>query len=143
MILLDTNLLGRLTDNADPHYVPAHKAIRSLRNSGEQLAIVPQNLYEFWAVATRAKAHNGLNMTPENAAAWIGFFRRLCLFLPDRPELAATWLELVKTHAVKGFKAHDVRLIAAMTTYGMQKVLTFNAADFRSFDITVIDPAGF
>ena len=53
MILLDTNLLGRLTDSADPLCTPARRAVHTLLAQGERLIIVPQNLYEFWAVATR------------------------------------------------------------------------------------------
>jgi predicted nucleic acid-binding protein len=53
MILLDTNLLGRLTDSADPLSEAARQAVHTLLAKGERLIIVPQNLYEFWAVATR------------------------------------------------------------------------------------------
>lgn len=63
MILLDTNLLGRMTDSGDPHSAVARRAIRTLSATGERLVIVPQNLYEFWAIATRMPASNGLGMT--------------------------------------------------------------------------------
>ena len=54
MILLDTNLLGRITDSADPQCLVARRAIHTLLARQERLIIVPQNLYEFWAVATRS-----------------------------------------------------------------------------------------
>ena len=53
MILLDTNLLGRMTDSADPQCAVARKAIHDLLSKRERLIVVPQNLYEFWTVATR------------------------------------------------------------------------------------------
>ena len=34
-----------------------------------------------------------------------------------------------------------ILLVAAMRTYGMTRLLTFNAGDFKPFAITVIDPA--
>ena len=53
MILLDTNLLTRMTRSRDPQSAVARAAIQTLRGRGERLIVVPQNLYEFWAVATR------------------------------------------------------------------------------------------
>ena len=53
MILLDTNLLTRMTRSHDPQSRAARTAIQTLRRRGERLIVVPQNLYEFWAVATQ------------------------------------------------------------------------------------------
>jgi predicted nucleic acid-binding protein len=53
MILLDTNLLTRMTRARDPQSGVARTSIQTLFARGERLIVVPQNLYEFWAVATR------------------------------------------------------------------------------------------
>lgn len=71
----------------------------------------------------------------------MGFFQRRFTLLPDRDELLATWHTLVKTLGIMGVRAHDARLAAAMQTYGIDRLLTFNADDFRRFSITIIDPA--
>jgi hypothetical protein len=63
------------------------------------------------------------------------------MILPDRDELVGLWLALVETHGIVGFRAHDVRLVAAMQSHGMTRILTFNAGDFRGLPVTVIDPA--
>ena len=81
MILLDTNLLTRMTRSRDPQSGVARTAIQTLLGRGERLIVVPQNLYEFWAVATRPPGpppagRNGLGMTPAQAAHWLRFFRR-------------------------------------------------------------------
>ena len=47
----------------------------------------------------------------------------------------------MEAHAVTGFRAHDVRLVAAMQSYGITRVLTFNAHDFRGMPVTILDPA--
>jgi predicted nucleic acid-binding protein len=145
MILLDTNLLGRMTDSTDPQCAAARRAIHVLLGRNERLVIVPQNLYEFWAVATRKPGpppagQNGLGMTCPQASQWLQFFQRRFTHLPDRPELLEYWHALVKSHGIKGFKSHDARLVAAMQTYGIQRLLTFNASDFKGFSITIIDP---
>jgi predicted nucleic acid-binding protein len=56
-------------------------------------------------------------------------------------DLVNHWHILVKTHDIKGLKSHDARLVAAMQTHGIARILTFNANDFKGFPITVIDPA--
>lgn len=146
MILLDTNLLGRMTDSTDPQCAASRRAVHLLLAQRERLTIVPQNLYEFWAVATRKpgpppSGQNGLGMTCEQASQWLNFFQRRFTLLPDRAELLGSWHALVKSLGVKGFKSHDARLAAAMQTYGIQRLLTFNANDFKSFSITTINPA--
>ena len=47
MILLDTDLLTRMTRSNDPQAAVARAAIQKLRSENERLIIVPQNLYEF------------------------------------------------------------------------------------------------
>ena len=146
MILLDTNLLTRMTRAHDPQSGIARAAIQALFGRGERLIVVPQNLYEFWAVATRPPGappagRNGLGMTPVQAAQWLRFFRRRFTLLPDREDLSSLWQALVEAHGVTGFRAHDVRLVAAMQSYGIARLLTFNAGDFRGLPVTVVDPA--
>jgi predicted nucleic acid-binding protein len=146
MILLDTNLLGRMTDSLDPQCATAREAVHKCFQRGEQLVIVPQTLYEFWAVATRIAGapptgQNGLGMTIDQASQWLDFFQRRFMLLPDRDDLPARWHNLVKTHGIRGFRSHDARLIAAMECYGLTHLLTFNTADFKGFAVAAIDPA--
>lgn len=55
-VLLDTNLLTRPLEPAHPHHKPAVDALAALLAAGEDVCIVPQNLYEFYVVATRPAA---------------------------------------------------------------------------------------
>jgi len=141
MILLDTNLLGRMKDSRDAQCATARRAVQTMIARGEQPIIVPQNLYEFWAVATRAESANGLGVTTEQASQWLNFFPRRFTLLPDRAELPARWHELVRAAGITGFRAHDARLAAAMQTYGIARILTFNGNDFTDLPVTVVDPA--
>lgn len=146
MILLDTNLLARITNSADPHCAVSRSAIHKLLAQRERVIIVPQNLYEFWAVATRKPGapptgQNGLGMTPEQASQWLAFFQRRFLLLPDRGDLLSRWHALVKQFSIKGFRSHDARLVAAMASYGITRLLTFNGEDFKPFAITIVNPS--
>jgi predicted nucleic acid-binding protein len=62
MILLDTNLLTRMTRASDPQSGVARTAVQTLGRRGEPLIIVPQNLYEFWIVATRPAGETVLDL---------------------------------------------------------------------------------
>ncbi|MGN6368519.1 MAG: type II toxin-antitoxin system VapC family toxin [Phycisphaerae bacterium] len=145
MILVDTNILARYTNSGDPQGLVVRRALERLKSRGESVVMVPQNIHEFWAVATRPRGprpmgENGLGMSVEVARAWIQFFCRRYALLPDLKELTASWLALVADNRVTGYRCHDARLVAAMATYGIQRILTFNAKDFSALGINVVDP---
>jgi len=62
-VALDTNILTRAAQPAHPSHNQTLDALAVLKRQGEDLCIVPQNLYEFWVVATRPVAANGLAMS--------------------------------------------------------------------------------
>src|SRR5947199_3899799 len=135
MILLDTNLLTRMTRSHEPQASLARAAIQALLGRGELLVLVPQNLYEFWVVATRPPGappagSNGLGMTPAQAGHWLRFFQRRFTLLPDREELSGRWQEQVETQGVKDYRTNDVSPVAAMQSYGIARLRTFNIAQF-------------
>ena len=65
--LIDTNVLLRSVEGGQPMHATAHQALQQLTKAGVALCITPQNLIEFWVVATRPLAANGLGLTPEEA----------------------------------------------------------------------------
>jgi predicted nucleic acid-binding protein len=104
--------------------------------------VVPQVLYEYWSVATRPVAQNGLGITAADAAADLAAIcQRFHLFRDERAILDR-WQNLVLQHQVLGKHGHDARLVAAMERHGIAQILTFNTSDFRQFTgISVLDPA--
>ena len=142
MILLDTNILLRYACAADPAFATVEAAITTLHASGEVLGVVPQNIYEFWAAATRPTAANGLGLTIPECQVQVARIKRLFRLLADLPTLLAEWEALVGTNACSGRVSYDARLVAAMQTHGVTRILTFNGADFARFPgIVVLDPA--
>jgi predicted nucleic acid-binding protein len=146
MIAIDSNVLLRLADPASSDCLPARNATRVLRRAGQRLVIFPQNLYEFWSVATRPAGKppagsNGLGMTPVRADQWMDYLLRTFVLLLDAPELVVHWRTLLRASGVTGIKCHDVRLVAAMQTHNVLQMLTFNEQDFRRFpNLTILDP---
>jgi predicted nucleic acid-binding protein len=142
LILLDTNILLRHAHAADPAFTTVDTAITMLHARGEVLCVVPQNIYEFWAAATRPTAANGLGLTISECQVQVARIKRLFRLLPDLPVLLDEWEALVAAHACSGRVSFDARLVAAMRTHGVTRILTFNGADFARFPgIVVLDPA--
>jgi len=141
-VLLDTNVLTRL---ADPHgalRVVATAATNRLIRSGETLHIVPQNLYEFWSVATRPLGENGLGLTTARTKEIPDALRLGATLLPDSAAITTEWERLVIDYDAKGKTAHDTRLVAAMHVHQLTSLLTFNLRDFARYrGITILNPA--
>lgn len=141
-LLLDTNVLLRLGDQGSPFHGEALAAVEALEAAGQELMIVPQVLYEYWVVATRPTANNGLGMTVETATAAIERWTSTLHLLLDERGIYSHWHALVTTHDVKGKNAHDARLVAAMQRHGLTNLVTFNKADFTRFrSIHVFTPS--
>ncbi len=142
-VLLDTNVLLRLAVAAHPQHPHALRATATLTAGGHSLVLVPQCLYEFWAVATRLPKDNGLGMTQAETDAELSGFLRRYAFHPDGPRVFPEWRQLVVAHQVSGKPTHDARLVAAMLVHGIDALLTFNDTHFRRFQplIQVFSPA--
>jgi predicted nucleic acid-binding protein len=141
-IQLDTNILTRLSQPTDPAHGVAQAAVAKLASAGQDFGIVPLNLYEWWTVATRPIANNGLGLSVQEAHGEIVRLTGLFPLRPDDPAIVGVWEALVVAHDCKGKVAHDARLVAAMQTHGLNEILTFNTADFARFPgIVAIHPS--
>ncbi|MCY7385599.1 MAG: type II toxin-antitoxin system VapC family toxin [Microcoleus sp. CAN_BIN18] len=139
--LLDTNILLRSVDSTHPMNPDAVNAIITLRNRGEQLYIVPQNLIEFWNVCTRQIQRNGLGRSATEAEEEINRLKQIFPLLLDTEAIYQEWERLVITYKVIGVNVHDARLVAAMIVHGLTHILTFNITDFARYsEITAVNP---
>ena len=140
-ILLDTNIVLRLYKTDLPMHIVVRQAIPILKELNYEICIVPQNIYEFWAVASRPIEANGLNWDNQLINAEIDFLvNRFCLLI-ESSNVYMNWLKLVTKYDIKGKKAHDTRLVASMLANGISKVLTFNTVDFKIYsEIEAINP---
>lgn len=141
-ILLDTNILLRISDRDHASHAMAVSVVELLETSGHEAVVVPQVLYEYWVVATRPLENNGLGSDIASVEAdldeWSSTFRLLL----DERGVFTRWHSLVTNYEVKGKTAHDARLVAAMQRHGVTNLLTFNKPDFIRFtSIHVFTPA--
>lgn len=142
-ILTDANILLRLTQETHPHHSKADAALYALRSRGDEPCVVAQVIYEYWTVCTRpVESDNGLGMTVTNTASNVRRLQKLFPLYRDERAIFDHWEELVTRHEVKGKKAHDARIVAAMLHHHLTHLLTFNVSDFKRFtEITVLAPS--
>lgn len=141
-VLIDTSVLARMASGPqDPQYELAEGAL-AVGQHGQQPVVVPQVLYEFWAVVTRPRADNGLGLSTEQAAAELARLGPpLFGLLRDERAILAHWRRLVRSYGVQGKTTHDARLVAAMIRHELKTVLTFNMGHFTRFhEISAISP---
>ena len=140
-VLVDTNLIARLAQPAHHQHQPALKAVETVLARNDDPCIVPQVVYEFWAVATRPAADRGLAMSVPETQGEIARVRKIFTFLRDDGAIFDEWERLVILYNVLGKNAHDARLVAAMLRHHITHLLTFNAQDFARYrDISVLSP---
>lgn len=139
-ILLDTNVIIRAAQPNQPAWPVINQALTALVAHGCTLCVVPQNIYEFWVVATRPQAQNGFGLTSADAKSLVdGTLGKLTL-LRDERGIFNLWFSLVDHYAVEGKSAHDTRLVAAMQRHSIGNLLTNNKSDFARFPITAMTP---
>ena len=139
--LVDTNILLRSAQPSHPMHAAATRAVGALLAQGEILSVIPQNIIEYWAVATRPVKANGLGLSVDETAAEVKRLQIIFRILPDTAEIFSEWRRLVSTHEVKGKEVHDARIVAAMLAHRVTHLLTFNTADFKRYpEITAINP---
>jgi predicted nucleic acid-binding protein len=136
-VLIDTNVILRFTQAANPSHALARAALTQLSKSEHELCLVPQSIYEYWVVATRPVAVNGFGMSVADADRQIQELLQNFTLLRDERGIYSRWYDLVVTHNVQGKQAHDTRLAAAMERHGVKNLLTFNKSDFARFPAIV------
>lgn len=140
-VLIDTNILTRSVQPSHSMHAQAINAVSELKIRGNDLCISPQNLVEFWAVATRPESANGLDMSISEAEIALSRIKSLFRLLEDNSFVYREWERIVVQYRVAGKNTHDARLVATMKTHGLTQLLTFNEKHFERYsDITVLSP---
>jgi predicted nucleic acid-binding protein len=144
--LVDTSVLARLANTADPFHAIAAQAVLELHRRGEVLHVTPQNLVEFRNLATRPKAMNRLGLLAVDAEAKAAVFEATFPLLAETPDVYPAWKALVGALGVISKQVHDARLIAVCHVHKVTHLLTFNVAHFVQTagfgpGVAVVDPA--
>ena len=137
----DTNIMLRSAQPAHSMYAVTSAALNKLVSDKQSLYILPQNVREFWNVATRSIDRNGLGFTHAQVKAEVQRIETIFTVLEDGLPVYREWLSLIDKHKVSGVQVHDAYIAAAMNVHGITNLLTFNVTDFIRYGINVVSPA--
>lgn len=141
--LVDTGVLLRLFDRADPNFSSVRGAVEFVRQQGP-LATTHQNIAEFWNVTTRPVAsRGGYGFSPSKVELRIRFIERKFQVLTETPNSYSVWRGLVRRHSLVGTKVHDARLASIVISERLGRLLTLNPGDFRRYaadGVSVVTP---
>lgn len=141
-VLVDTNILLRSAQPNHPLSSLATHAVSKLIRQQDAVFFCSQNIAEFWNVATRPAEMNGLGLSHEEVLLEVSSIESLLTLLPDVPAIYAAWKQIVRDHRVQGVKVYDACLVATMSVYAVESLLTFNAADFKRYsNIAALHPS--
>lgn len=96
--LIDTNVVLRLVDDSSSEHEVATLAIERLLRRGDICHISAQVLIEFWSVATRPVAVNGLGWSPDRAKAEIEALLSHFSLLEETASVFEKWFQLVRLY---------------------------------------------
>ena len=131
--VLDTSvLIGSIETGASRH-LPATMAVSKLLGRNEFVCVFPQNLVEFWTVATRPQDANGLGFSIKETQSAIDKIKLQFALKSEDETIFENWERLVTTYSVSGKTTHDARIVAAMQTHKIENLLTFNVSDFKRY----------
>lgn len=139
--LLDTNVILRFSNPSDRQYELVVDAIATLLQQGDECYLTAQVLIEFWVVATRPIASNGLGWPIPRVHTAIEELRDRFPMAEETSHIFPKWLSLVATNQVRGKRTHDARIVAVMLTSDVSHILTLNPDDFSGMPgIAVVHP---
>jgi len=137
--IVDANVLAYAT-NADVSY---HEASRALLNAAGdpsvRLYVTSQILCELYSVITNPRRV----AAPSSSAEALGMISALLalpgiVVLPSPASAVEGWLGLLRRRPVTGGEVFDLQLVATMLANGVQRIYTFNTADFEVFNELIV-----
>jgi predicted nucleic acid-binding protein len=131
-VFIDTNVLIYATRRSASEHAAAQAALAWLEGEGRGLWISFQILREYLAAVTRPQATSPA-LPMGTAIADVRCFQQVFYVAEDRPVVLDRLLALLGTHFAAGRQVRDTNIVATMIEYGIYRLLTFNAADFRRF----------
>jgi predicted nucleic acid-binding protein len=129
---VDTNVLVYANVAQAPLHTVALTRLQEVARTGVPLWISRQVLREYLAVVTRPQRWSAPQPLVR-ALARVRYFQRRFQVADETAVVTACLLTLLRTIPAGGAQIHDANIVATMQAYGIQRVLTENAADFARF----------
>lgn len=127
--VVDTNVLVYSTVSGNPWHEQARQWLATLQDNGLSLCVTTQILREYLVVLTRGNVFEqsfGVDQVLTQIEALLPN-----LTILDESLTAAELLRvLVRRYQIRGKNIHDANVVAVMLTHDVQRIVTYNQADF-------------
>ena len=138
--IVDTNVLVYALDADAKQHAAARALLEAARDGSAILYVTPQILCEFYSIVTNARRVS----KPRAPAEALNALSDLIVFLHVLPIPAHTvegLMKLLDQHPVTGGDIFDLQIVATMQANSIQRIYTFNTADFEAFsELAVVMP---
>ena len=131
-VFVDTNVLVYANQELAEFHEQASARLTEIDEAGAPFWISRQILREYLAVVTRQHGL-GAALPPSLAARRVRQFESLFRVAEDGPEVTEVLLDLLTRFPTAGRQVHDANIVATMLAHGIDRLLTFNTADFKRF----------
>jgi len=139
---VDANVLVYAIYRDTPQHAAGRAWLDRAVRGEVKICLTSQVLAEFFAIVTNPRRVSDPR-TPGDAVTAIEAVLALpgATLLPVTPEVTSRWLELLRHHPVRGGAIFDLQLIATLAANGVERICTFNRADFEGFpSLEIITP---
>ena len=140
--ILDANILAYAVNADAPQHAASRALLEAARNPSIALYVTSQILCEFYSLITNPR-RVAVASSPTSALRMISAILAFpgLHVLPTPARAVVGWMELLQRHPVTGGDVFDLQIVATMQANGVQRIYTFNTADFEVFpELTVVTP---
>ena len=133
-VAVDANILVYAVYRDTPQHAASRAWLERAVRGELEICLTSQVLAEFFAIVTNPKRVSDPR-TPDDAVTAIEAALALpgATLLPVPPQATSRWLEMLRFHPVRGGAVFDLQLIATLVANGVDRICTFNRADFEGF----------
>jgi predicted nucleic acid-binding protein len=140
--VLDANILAYAVNADAPQHAASRALLEAARDPSIALYVTSQILCEFYSLITNPRRVTVVS-SPTSALRMISAILAFpgLHVLPTPARAVVAWMELLRRHPVTGGDVFDLQIVATMQANGVQRIYTFNTADFEVFpELTVVTP---
>jgi predicted nucleic acid-binding protein len=138
--IIDANVLVYAMDSDARQYAASRALLEAARDPATTLYVTSQVLCEFYSIVTNPR-RVPKPRSPAEALQTISGLLAFLHVLPIPARAVEGWMDLLRRRPVTGANVFDLQIVATMLANDVQRIYTFNAADFEVFpELAVVTP---
>lgn len=140
--MVDANVLAYAVNSDAPGHTTSRALLEAARDPATTLYVTSQILCELYSVITNPR-RVAVASSPTEALRVISTLLALpgLHLLPIPARAVVGWMELLRRHPVFGADVFDLQIVATMQANNIDRIYTFNTADFAVFpELAVVTP---